>query len=38
MGNNWFNLMHLLKNDYDSEQDYKALLKKEVFEELVAEK
>ena len=32
MENNWLNLMHLLKGDYDGEEDYKTLIKqKEIF-------
>ena len=27
MENNWLNLMHLLKSDYDGEKNYKTLIK-----------
>ena len=37
MGNNWLNLMHLLKNDYDTEN--KLLLKeKKLFDKFVSDR
>ena len=39
MENNWLNLMHLLKNDYDSKINYEPHLKQnDIFDKLITEK
>ena len=38
MKNNWFNLMCLVKNDYDSENNHKLILKeKEMYDKCIKE-
>ena len=38
MKNNWFNLMCLVKNDYDSEDKHKLILKeKEMYDKCIKE-